>query len=88
MATEKGNGELISDGSFNMQDDSIAQQYSSNSKQSENGHLGKAVAYRAVYGSYSSSRSGTRNARNSDARMLPSRLSKVSVADNNINKCS
>ncbi|OMO82043.1 hypothetical protein COLO4_23271 [Corchorus olitorius] len=45
-------------------------------------HFSKALAHRAVYGGSSSRRSsGTRKIRSNDARTLPSRLSKVSLAD-------
>ncbi|KAI4301468.1 hypothetical protein L6164_034746 [Bauhinia variegata] len=83
MSGVKGNAE-ISDSSFSNhgQDDSVRQ--SSNNKESSNCDFGKALAYRALYGS-SGHRNGSRSKpkSNDDARMLPSRLSKVSMADHN-----
>ncbi|KAJ1402405.1 hypothetical protein SESBI_28097 [Sesbania bispinosa] len=74
MATEKDNAEKC----FNTQDDSV--ETSSCIKHFENCHFGKALAYRAVYGSSGFQR---RKGRNNDAKTTPSRLSKVSVAANN-----
>lgn len=44
-------------------------------------HLSKALARRAVYGSSGRRGNGNRKARGNDARALPSRLSKVFLAD-------
>ncbi|GFP80625.1 hypothetical protein PHJA_000205800 [Phtheirospermum japonicum] len=58
-----------------------APESSQNSSEEEtDSGLGKAIARRAVYGSSHRKRRGTR-LRNSDAKKLPSRLSKVSIAD-------
>lgn len=72
-----------SDTSFNTHGVSV--QPSSSIKHIENYHFGKALAYRAVYGSSVSGTqgSGSRKARGSDARTSPSRLSKVLVAIDN-----
>ncbi|GLT42607.1 hypothetical protein SLA2020_165980 [Shorea laevis] len=43
-------------------------------------HFSKALAHRAVYGP-SSRRDGSKKVKTSDVRTLPSRLSKVSLAD-------
>lgn len=84
MATEKGNAKT-SDTNFNMQEQDDSVQSASSIKHIENCHFGKALAYRAVYGSSGSGtqRSGSRKARGSDAGASPSRLSKVSVATKN-----
>ncbi|KAJ7973031.1 Heparan-alpha-glucosaminide N-acetyltransferase [Quillaja saponaria] len=63
--------------SCGIQDNSIEQ--STNRQQSENTHFGKALAHRAVY----ASTSRRRKVRIQDVRTLPSRLSKVSMADDN-----
>ncbi|GMN52351.1 hypothetical protein TIFTF001_021496 [Ficus carica] len=80
MATQKGNGEVSDTQSGNIQDST---QESLKSKQSEDLHFGKALAHRALYGASSSGSrsSGVRKLRINDARAQPSRLSKVSLAE-------
>lgn len=78
MATEKANAEVSQTPSSSTQDNSTDQ--SENSKQSATPYFGKALAHRALYGS-SSRRSGSRKVRTSDVKSLPSRLSKVSLAE-------
>ncbi|KAK4273253.1 hypothetical protein QN277_021692 [Acacia crassicarpa] len=74
MASERDNVEF----SDTVQD--VAVQQSSNKRYNGDWHLGKALAYRAVYGCGGSGGS-SRNGRGNDAaRMSPSRLSKVSMA--------
>lgn len=43
--------------------------------------MGKALAHRALYGSNTNRRGKSRKFRNQDIKTLPSRLSKVSLAD-------
>lgn len=72
MDTEKGKA-AISD---NTEDDSV--QRSSNIKHVEKFHFGKALAFRAVYGSGSFQFTGSRKTRGNDSKTSsPSRLSKV-----------
>lgn len=72
MDTNIGNAEI----SGNNDDDYIER--SSNIKHLENFHFGKALAFRAVYGSSGFQRSGSRKTRGNDSKTLsPSRLSKV-----------
>ncbi|EXB95708.1 hypothetical protein L484_007458 [Morus notabilis] len=79
MATHKRNGEASDTQSGNVQDNT---QESLKSKQPEEPHFGKALAHRALYGANSSSRrSGGRKLGTNDARAPPSRLSKVSSAE-------
>nr|KYP74218.1 hypothetical protein KK1_006888 [Cajanus cajan] len=70
MSTEKSNADISVD--------SI--QSSSSVKNVEKWHFGRALAYRAVYGSNGSQ---GRKARGNAAKISPSRLSKVSVATDN-----
>jgi len=63
MDIKKGNADI----SGNNEDDSV-----------ENFHFGKALAFRAVYGSSGFQRSGSRKTRGNDSKTSsPSRLSKV-----------
>lgn len=80
MATHERNGEASDTQSGNIQDNT---QESLKSKQSEEPHFGKALAHRALYGANSSSnrRGGGRKVGTNDARAPPSRLSKVSSAE-------
>ncbi|KAK4558956.1 hypothetical protein RGQ29_008272 [Quercus rubra] len=78
MATEKANAEVSQTPSSSTQDNSTDQ--SENSKQSATPYFGKALAHRALYGSGSRS-SGSRKVRTNDVKSLPSRLSKVSLAE-------
>ncbi len=78
MATENANAEVSHTQSSSTKDNSTEQ--SPNSKQSTTTHFGKALAYRAVYGS-SSRRTGSRKVTTNDLKSLPSRLSKVSLAE-------
>ena len=78
MATEKANAEVSQTPSSSTQDNSTNQ--SENSKQSATPYFGKALAHRALYGSGSRS-SGSRKVRTNDVKSLPSRLSKVSLAE-------
>ncbi|AES61708.1 hypothetical protein MTR_1g087740 [Medicago truncatula] len=72
MDTKIGNAEI----SGNNDDDYVER--SSNIKHLENFHFGKALAFRAVYGSSGFQRSGSRKTRGNDSKTLsPSRLSKV-----------
>ena len=84
MASEKGNAEVSDTHSSSIQANTSEQ--SSKSKQSEEPHFGKALAHRALYGASSSGRrSGGRKLRVNDVKAQPSRLSKVSLADNEEN---
>ncbi|KAK9282245.1 hypothetical protein L1049_005159 [Liquidambar formosana] len=78
MATEKANAEVSNTYSGSSQDISVER--SPGNKESAYHHLGKALAHRALHGS-SSRHTGSRKVRTNDVRMLPSRLSKVSLAD-------
>ncbi|XVF80641.1 hypothetical protein PTKIN_Ptkin15bG0090400 [Pterospermum kingtungense] len=83
MATEKAN---IADQSLDGTQIYSTQVYSSEQsvcshESAYNFHFSKALAHRAVYGSSSRRGSGSRKVRSNDARSLPSRLSKVSLAD-------
>ncbi|XVF22130.1 hypothetical protein REPUB_Repub12eG0147400 [Reevesia pubescens] len=76
MATERANADQTMH----------TQTYSNVENSTERGestkfHFSKALAHRAVYGSSSRRGTGSRKVRNNDARILPSRLSKVSLAD-------
>lgn len=78
MATEKANADQTRsyDTEDNFGDPSTA------SQESTKFQLSKALARRAVYGPGSRRGSGNRRVRtNADPRTLPSRLSKVSLAD-------
>ena len=78
MATEKANARVSQTQSSSTQDNSTDQ--SENSKQSATPFFGQALAHRALYGSGSRS-SGSRKVRTNDVKSLPSRLSKVSLAE-------
>ncbi|TXG63338.1 hypothetical protein EZV62_010332 [Acer yangbiense] len=78
MATEKGKAEVSDTYSDSIQSNSSEQP--PNRKESRKPNFGKALAHRAVYGS-GTRRAGSRKDRTNDARTLPSRLSKVSLAD-------
>lgn len=79
MGSEKDNAEFSESVSVNMVQE-VCVQKSSNSKYWETCHFGRALAYRAVYGSSSYSSRSSRNVRGNNARISPSRLSKVSMA--------
>ncbi|KAL3625989.1 hypothetical protein CASFOL_029538 [Castilleja foliolosa] len=64
----------------NQKDAPESSQNSSEEETEIDSALGKAIARRAVFGSSQHKRRGAR-LRNSDAKKLPSRLSKVSIAD-------
>ncbi|OAY61892.1 hypothetical protein MANES_01G225100v8 [Manihot esculenta] len=73
MATEKANVQVLdTDNESNQQN---ITEPSANSK-----GFAKALAHRAVYGS-SSRGAGSRKVRNNDVKTLPSRLNRVSLAD-------
>ncbi|GLT70270.1 hypothetical protein SLA2020_423620 [Shorea laevis] len=78
MATENTNAEVSHTKSSSIQDNSSEQ--SASSKRSATSHFGKALAFRAVYCS-GSRRTGSRKVRANDVKSLPSRLSKVSLPD-------
>lgn len=75
MATEQGNAEVAE-----IQSSSSEQPPSR--KEARKPNFGKALAHRAVYGSVSR-RAVSRKDRTDDVRTLPSRLSKVSLAEYN-----
>lgn len=77
MDTEKGSSEAATNYNSN---DTNAREIWQDSEEMTESSLGKAVAQRAVYGS-SQPRRRRRKVRNIDNRRLPSRLSKVSIAD-------
>ncbi|KAB2021467.1 hypothetical protein ERO13_D07G131300v2 [Gossypium hirsutum] len=66
--------------SYNTEQNSTERSISS-TQDSTKFHLSKALARRAVYGSSSRRGTGNRKVRGNDARALPSRLSKVSLAE-------
>lgn len=77
MASEKAKDE-ISDLTIQDQDNATEQPQLADSKERRKSNFGKALAHRALYGS--SSRRARKDT-TSNARTLPSRLSKVSLAD-------
>lgn len=77
MAGEKAKDE-ISDLTIQDQDKATQRLQPADSKEQRKSNFGKALAHRALYGS--SSRRGRKDTTN-NARTLPSRLSKVSLAD-------
>lgn len=85
MATEKAKAG-VSDTEYidGIQHDSSEQQTPQHRNESKKSNLGKAVARRAVYGT-SGRRGGSRKERTNDVKTLPSRLSKVSLADDTEN---
>ncbi|TYH10060.1 hypothetical protein ES288_A07G147900v1 [Gossypium darwinii] len=66
--------------SYNTEQNSTERSISS-TQDSTKFHLSKALARRAVYGSSSRRGTGNRKVRGNDARALPSRLSKDSLAE-------
>lgn len=74
MASEKANARDLEASTSNNQ------AVQPNTKSASNSNVGKAVARRAVSGSQHRKSKG-RKVANSSARMLPSRLSKVSLAE-------
>ncbi|XVF72701.1 hypothetical protein PTKIN_Ptkin12aG0141400 [Pterospermum kingtungense] len=78
MATEKSNA---NDQTQSYCNEENSTERSASSKESDKFHFSKALAHRAVYGSSSRRGIGGRKVRINDARTLPSRLSKVSLAD-------
>ncbi|KAJ4838638.1 hypothetical protein Tsubulata_004231 [Turnera subulata] len=80
MATEKGAANVESSGTDNDSIKGSSIPASPNSEGFPTPRFGKALAHRALYGS-GSRQGGGRKARANDARALPSRLSKVSLAD-------
>ncbi|MBA0605048.1 hypothetical protein Godav_017662 [Gossypium davidsonii] len=66
--------------SYNTEQNSTERSISS-TQDSTKFHLSKALARRAVYGSSSRRGTGNRKVRGNDARALPGRLSKVSLAE-------
>ncbi|EOX95211.1 Uncharacterized protein TCM_004762 [Theobroma cacao] len=80
MATEKANyDQTVDTQNYHTQENSTER--SASSQGSAKFHFSKALAHRAVYGSSSRRSTGSRKVRSTDARTLPSRLSKVSLAD-------
>lgn len=80
MASEKGNVEASETNSSYFQDSSTEQQAHGKQKSREP-HFAKALAYRALYSSSTSHHGGARKVRDNDGITKPSRLSKVSSAD-------
>ncbi|KAK2649586.1 hypothetical protein Ddye_017075 [Dipteronia dyeriana] len=80
MATEKGKAEVSDTHNDSIQSNSSEQP--PGRKEPRKPNFGKALAHRAVYGS-GTRRAGSRKDRTNDVRTLPSRLSKVSLADYN-----
>ncbi|GFZ04556.1 hypothetical protein Acr_17g0001280 [Actinidia rufa] len=74
MATEKANAEISGSSEGNSAERSL------NTKETGQSHLGRALVHRALYGS-SSRRGGRRKVRAIETRTSPSRLSRVSLAD-------
>lgn len=83
MATEKARDEISGGNSGSNQD--CAAERMSNYRENVECHLGKMLAQRAVFGS-SHRRAGGRKVGTNDARMSPSRLSRVSLPDESQNK--
>ncbi|KAE8009409.1 hypothetical protein FH972_005846 [Carpinus fangiana] len=83
MATENTNAEVSHSKSSSIQDNSSEQ--SPSSKRSSTPHFGKALAFRALFGSRSR-RTGSRKDRANDVKASPSRLSKVSLPDQDSTK--
>lgn len=81
MDTEKGSSEAATNDSSN---DINAREIWQDNEEITECSLGKAVAQRAVYRSRQR-RTRHRRVRNIDNRRLPSRLSKVSIADEHEN---
>ncbi|XVF32855.1 hypothetical protein REPUB_Repub17cG0118600 [Reevesia pubescens] len=77
MATEKANADQTQ--SYSSEENSTER--STSSQESAKFHFSKALAHRAVYASSSRRSTGSRGVGSNDARTLPSRLSKVSLAD-------
>ncbi|KAJ4727762.1 hypothetical protein OWV82_000807 [Melia azedarach] len=85
MATEKAKAEVSDNYNDSIQDTSMGQQQAPDGKEPRKSNFGKALAHRALYGS-GSRHAGSRKERTNDAsRTLPSRLSKVSLADDTEN---
>jgi hypothetical protein len=87
MATGNTNVEVSlshTKSSSSIQDDSTEQSPSSKGSATSS-HFGKALAFRAVYSSIWRS-SGSRKVRANDVKALPSRLSKVSLPDQDSTK--
>ncbi|KAK9018405.1 hypothetical protein V6N11_001381 [Hibiscus sabdariffa] len=78
MSTDNGNADHRTQ-TYNTQENPTER--SASSQDSDKFHFSKALAYRAVYGSIGRGSAGNRKARGNDARALPSRLSKDSLAD-------
>lgn len=84
MATHKAQAEISGSNSGSSQD--YLAERSSNSKETDQCHVGKALVHRALFGS-SRRRAGGRKVRTNDtARTSPSRLSRVSLADDEAEK--
>lgn len=79
MATETEKAEVSEAQNDSSNHESFSVQLS-DKRESRKSNFGRMLAHRALFGS-SSRREGSRNGRTSDVRMLPSRLSKVSLAD-------
>ncbi|KAI5599194.1 hypothetical protein BDE02_02G182100 [Populus trichocarpa] len=85
MATEKADVEVSDTNNDGIQNTSTHTSVNSETPTSAVPRFGKALAHRALYGS-SSRHGGSRKARSSDVKTLPSRLSKVSLADDTENR--
>ncbi|XWS31787.1 hypothetical protein CRYUN_Cryun23aG0106100 [Craigia yunnanensis] len=77
MATEKANADQTQ--TYSTEENSTER--SASSQESAKFHFSKALAHRAVYCSSGRRGTGSRMVRSNEARTLPSRLSKVSLAD-------
>lgn len=90
MATENTNAEVSlshtkSSSSSSIIQDNSTEQSPISKRSATSSHFGKALAFRAVYGS-SSNHTGSRKVRANDVKALPSRLSKVSSPDQDSTK--
>ncbi|KAJ6940879.1 hypothetical protein NC651_006873 [Populus alba x Populus x berolinensis] len=83
MATEKADVEVSDTNDDNIQNTSTQTSVNSETPTSAVPRFGKALAHRALYGS-SSRHGGSRKARSSDVKTLPSRLSKSRSQDHQI----
>lgn len=83
---EVGFGASPTNTSSNQTIDLSEDQKPPNAQGSKHSNLGRAIAYRALFGSCHRRGSvGHRKTANNDARLLPSRLSKISLSENSEN---
>lgn len=85
MASEKANAEISDTSNGGGLQDDITDRSPHGNFSTRYQQFGKALAHRALYGS-SSRRAGGRRLRTNDVKTLPSRLSKVSLADDDTEK--